>query len=186
MKNLKYFFVGLPALLLVACQPAALIVHSGSEESQVLALKGSQLSLSEPLMVGAGKARVFIQDGKMRSGYDVNEYKAQCNFEIESVAHQGVTIKPDTFEIRRVQRLHESVVLRQSVEVAALSLSGIFSDSGGPSASFMGYHFWLASARQPQVRRMTCHGVYAEPYDLQPPTLQEIREALGNIAQFRR
>ena len=46
-------------------------------------------------------------------------------------------------------------------------------------------HFWFTSASQPDVRRMSCFGVYAEPYELYPPTVQEIRQALGSIAEIR-
>jgi hypothetical protein len=74
--------------------------------------------------------------------------------------------------------------LARPVRVASLQFAGFDGDSDGVSASFMGYHFWLNSPRQPHVMRMTCHGVYAEPGDLRPPTLQEIRDTLGDIAHL--
>ena len=49
---------------------------------------------------------------------------------------------------------------------------------------YSGYHFWLASEKQPDVRRMTCYGVYAEAGDLSPPTLAEIRRALRGVAEI--
>jgi len=185
MRLPKISFIGFSSLLLMACQPGGLLKLSDSDDRKIYSLEGSQLSLNRALEVGAEKARVFIQDGTARIGYNVSEYDTQCNFEVDSIAHQGLTIEPDIFLVRKVQLVLEPVVLKQPVKVAALSLAGMDVDSGGVSASFMGYHFWLDSPRQPQVRRMTCHGTYAEPADLRPPTLQEIRETLGSIARFQ-
>jgi hypothetical protein len=33
---------------------------------------------------------------------------------------------------------------------------------------------------------MSCYGIYAEPQDAEPPTLQEIQQALGSVAEIRR
>ena len=32
---------------------------------------------------------------------------------------------------------------------------------------------------------MSCYGIYAEPQDAYPPTLEEIRQALGSVAEIR-
>ena len=56
---------------------------------------------------------------------------------------------------------------------------------GGSQAYYSGCHFWLASDIQPEVRRMTYYWVYAEPYELYPPTLKETNAALGAVAELR-
>jgi hypothetical protein len=33
---------------------------------------------------------------------------------------------------------------------------------------------------------MSCYGVYAEPPELEPPSLQEIAQVLGDVAEIRR
>jgi len=184
MKLFTLLSLGLVALVLAGCQGGGATVRASSGSQDFLDLQGSLLVLERPLEVGPGRARVFIQHGRARIGYDVDEYDTQCNFEVFSVDHQGMPIEPDTFLISRVQLLWEPIVLARPVRVASLQLAGFDGDANGVSASFMGYHFWLNSPRQPHVMRMTCHGVYAEPGDLRPPTLQEIRDTLGDIAHL--
>jgi hypothetical protein len=170
-------------LTLAGCQQSASVRGSG----QYVHLEGRQVTLHLPLPVAAGKARVFLQqDGPqsarvMASGFD--QYRPHCAFEIRSVDHQGVEIAPDTFQIVRVQRSLQQVVDSGSMQLAAtqLALVGLW---GGRSAYHEGYHFMLYSERQPDVMRMSCYGVYAEPPDLAPPTLPEIRAALGQYASI--
>jgi len=178
-------------LTLVACQKSATVREAVGQG--FVQLEGSQLVLKQPLLVPAGRARVFIQAGSsadapsrvLSGGFD--HYRPHCAFEIRHVDHGGFTIEPDTFVIRWVQGSLERVVMADTLRLAALHLGmGVGLDSGGSSAYHQGYHFWLASERQPEVMRMSCYGVYAEPFELYPPTLQEIREALHGIAEIRR
>lgn len=187
MKALTIFV--LSCLFLAACQPNATVRENAGGRFQ--SLEGATLVLKEPLQVAPGNARVFIQNGQatnknnslVRGSFD--QYQPHCAFEIESVDHNGFTIQPATFRITRVQGALTQVVMVQPVQVAGLRLAhGLY--GRGASAYHEGYHFWLASESQPGVRRMTCYGVFAEPPDLYPPTLQEIRQALGAIAEIRR
>jgi hypothetical protein len=168
-------------LILSACQKS-LGVRESAAGADFVQLQGAELVLHSPLLVPAGNARVYVQGGRAGAGFD--QYKPHCAFEIQRVDHSGFTIKPDTFRITLVQGSLQSVVMLEPIKVAGLHLAALY-DRGG-SAYHEGYHFWLASERQPEVRRMTCYGTYAEPPDLQPPTLQEIRGALGGIAELRR
>ena len=93
-------------------------------------------------------------------------------------------IEADTFAITRVQGSVQQVVSTQPVRLAGLWLIGGL-NGGGSQSYYSGYHFWLSSMNQPGVRRMSCYGVYAQPYELYPPTLQEIRQVLGAIAEIR-
>jgi hypothetical protein len=177
------------ALLVGGCQNSATVREAAGQGFVQLA--GSKLQLKQPLLVPAGRARVFIQGGGaadapsrvLSGGFD--HYRPHCAFEIERVDHSGWTIEPDTFTITLVQGSLVQVVSAEPIRLAGMRLVGGM-DSPGSSAYHQGYHFWLDSERQPQVRRMTCYGVFAEPYELYPPTLQEIREALGAIAEIRR
>jgi hypothetical protein len=54
-----------------------------------------------------------------------------------------------------------------------------------PADIFLGYHFWLHSDNQPDVLRMTCRGVFAEPWEAEYPTLEEIAVALGDYAELQ-
>jgi len=165
------------------CQNSAWVRLSDGREA--VQLQGAELQLKRDLSIAARRARVFIQDGRPGSGFD--NYAPHCAFEIERVDHDGHRIRADSFRIVRVEGSLQRVVWAGTVMVADLgvALSGHADGSGG-SAYHEGYHFWLTSPRQPEVRRMSCYGVYAEPYELYPPTLEEIQDALGGLAEIRR
>jgi len=167
------------ALLFGGCVGGATVrVESGVD--RFIDLVGGRVELREPLQVPAGKARVFLQHGKVRSGFDF--YVPHCSFEIRSVDHDGVTIAADTFGITRVTHEITEVVQLDRVRFASLASADV--DAGGISQRFEGYHFSLNSARQPEVMRMSCFGLHAQPGDLWPPTLREIGATLGDIARL--
>lgn len=169
--------------LLVGCKSGgSAFVRGETGVDRFVQLEGASIVLNQELNIGPGKARVFIQDGRVSSGFD--SYKTHCGFEITSVRHDGVSIDPDTFVISKVQRMVQPVVNARPVQVAGLRFaSGL--GSGGAQSYYDGYHFWLTSVNQPQVRRMSCFGVYAQPYELYPPTMVEIQQALGPIVEIR-
>ena len=171
-------------LFLAACQGSS-TVRDTAGANRFIQLEGASIVLKQVLDVAAGKARVFLQDGKVSAGFD--SYRPHCAFEIKSVQHDGFIIAPDTFVISRVQTSLQQVVSAEPVRVAGLRLAaGAGIDGGGSSSYYEGYHFWLSSVTQPDVRRMSCFGVFAQPHDLYPPTVEEIGQALGGIAEIRR
>lgn len=176
-------FLILCSLPLAACQQSATVRDASS--GRYVHLDGRQVELRRALPVAAGKARVFLQQGRdgnaqiVDSGFD--QYRPHCAFEIRNVDHGGVTIEPDTFQIVRVQHSLQPVVDSGQLRVASIDVAmvGIWGDR---SSYHEGYHFILYSERQPEVMRMSCYGAYAEPPDLAPPTLAEIQGALRGIA----
>lgn len=173
--------------LLSACQGTLWTAPVPSDA--VYALQGGEVVLHVALPVTAGKARVFLQAGGRPEGRNrylsggFDQYRPHCAFGITSVDHQGVEIAPDRFRITAVQQSLQPVVGRAPIRVAALGPLAMF-DGLGSSAYHMGYHLWLDSERQPGVRRLSCYGVYAEPGILDPPTLAEMRAALGEVADI--
>jgi len=171
----------IPAVLfLAACQGGgSLAVRDATGVDRFTRFQGASLVLNHDLSIAAGKARVFLQNGEVSGGFD--SYRTHCAFEIDSVRHDGKTIQAGTFTISRVQGSIQPVVTRGLLQVASLQLfAGL--DGAGSQSFYEGYHFWLTSVDQPEVRRLSCFGVYAEPQDLYPPTVEEIRQALGSIA----
>ncbi len=177
------FVILLAALVLGACQGgSSAYVRDEARADRFTQLEGASIVLNQELIVTAGKARVFFQNGEVSQGFD--SYQPHCSFEIRSVMHDGFTINADSFVVTQVQRSTQPVVSRRPAQVAALFLVGGLGD-GGSQSYYDGYHFWVTSANQPDVRRMSCFGVYAQPYELYPPTLREIRQALGSVAEIR-
>ena len=181
---MKFLIVILSAgLVLAGCQGgSSAFVRDATGDDKFVQLEGAGIVLNQELNIAPGKARVFVQNGEVSAGFD--SYQTHCAFEITSVRHEGVSINPDTFIISKVQRDIQQVVKARPVQVAGLSLASGLGGSGAQSY-YDGYHFWLTSANQPQVRRMSCFGVYAQPYELFPPTMVEIRQALGSLAEIR-
>ncbi len=174
-------WVVLAVVVVGGCQNSAWVRLSNGREA--VQLQGAELQLKRDLNIAARRARVFIQGGRPGSGFD--HYAPHCAFEIDRVDHDGHRIRADSFRIVRVQGSLQRVVSGSTVLVADLALGG-HADGSGSSAYHEGYHFWLASPFQPEVRRMSCYGVYAEPYELYPPTFEEIQGALGGLAEIRR
>ena len=144
---------------------------------------GWRLVLHKPLTVAPENARVFLQDGQMLPSLAFNQYKPSCSLEVRSLSPQAQTIEPDTFVVNLIQPLREEVATWRSVHLASLSLAGAAVDAS-PADIFLGYHFWLSSEQQPQVLRMTCRGLFAEPWEAEYPTLEDIAVALGDYGSL--
>jgi len=179
----RFLAVSLTFFVLVACQNSSTVRESATGNIYQQ-LEGASLVLNQEITVTSGKARAYIQDGVVRYGYD--SYKPHCAFEISSIKHDGFPIEADTFAITRVQRSLQEVVSIEPVRLAALQLVRGIGGAGGSASYFDGYHFWLSSVKQPGVRRMSCFGVFAQPYELYPPTMDDIRQVLGLLAEIRR
>jgi hypothetical protein len=178
----KIVVVAAAALLVTGCQQNASI--RGNTFGKHTQTSGASVVLKRDIRIPAGKARVYVQNdkagvGEQTSAGGFDSYKPHCAFEVSRVDHAGFEVKAETFAVTRIQQTVVWVVSGAPVIVAAFGLWG------GSQAYYSGYHFWLASDTQPEVRRMTCYGVYAEPYELYPPTLKEINAALGAVAELR-
>ncbi len=173
MSRLLVFLV-LP--LLTACS-SWLPDYSGEDS-------GWRLVLHKPLVVAPENARVFLQDGRMLPSLAFNQYRPSCSLEVRNLSPQPQTIEPDTFVVNRIQPLREEVAAWRPVKLASLSLASAAVDAS-PADIFLGYHFWLSSDAQPDVLRMTCRGVFAEPWEAEYPTLEEIAHALGGYAELK-
>jgi len=177
-------WIAVVALLLSACQQT--VTQRTVDRAHPASLQGSILQLHAPLHIPPGFARAFVQNGQVgRAPYfggDYDHYRPHCGFEIERVDHDGFTIRPGEFRITRVQDVRQPVVSLAPLVVAGRSkLAQI---DGGSGYFYAGYHFYLASGAQAEVTRMSCYGAYSPAEDLQPPSLVEIRQALGGVAQL--
>jgi hypothetical protein len=143
---------------------------------------GSTITLHEALTVPAGHARVFMQNGKVRAKTRLDRYRPHCNFEVRSVSDGSLRIEPDTFVVTKIIEDEEEVVSRQQ----PLRLAG-WEMTGGdalPMVTRLVRHR-LHSQRQPQVMRLTCHGGFDDPWEVDYPSISEIRRALGERATLK-
>jgi hypothetical protein len=144
---------------------------------------GSRVELHRPLSVPGGHTRVFLQGGEPVSKAGFDRYRPSCNFEIRSLSDQPREILPGSFLVTRVQRENAEVVLRP---VTPVMLAGPYfagRDDGLPMI-VRSVHLWLADDRQPDLMRLTCRGGFDDPWDADPPSIEQMRRAIGGYASL--
>jgi hypothetical protein len=141
---------------------------------------GSKVVLLLPVDIESGTTRTFLQRGKAMALGDFNRYRVNCAFEVENLSDKTQRIEPDTFVVRKVQRLVTEVVRNTGHRPG---FSTVEYDPGSPMVTH-GYHLWLSSEKQPDVMRMTCHGAFDDLSRAEPPSIDDVREALGEIAEL--
>ncbi len=140
---------------------------------------GATLELHRALHIRPGSTRAWIQGGAPVP--TMNSFIPNCNIEITTRNDALVQqVRPGTFRVRRTQPFFEWVV-----QGAAPLQVAWGQDNDGASDLYRGYHLWLESAEQPEVRRLSCRGVYDTPANANPPSIAEIRAALGEVATLR-
>ena len=99
---------------------------------------------------------------------------------MKELADHPRRIEPGSFRITRVQRLTEEIVRRVVPEEGLIKVG--IEPGGGVAPDIMhGLHLYLESEADPGVMRLTCRGALEMPWKARPPSLVEIREALGPI-----
>jgi hypothetical protein len=142
---------------------------------------GSKVVLAQQLNIEPGATRTFLQRGKPMSLGDFNRYYANCNFEVKNLDDEVQRIEPDTFSVEKVERLMTEVVRSDIAQSGVIKVD--YADPSSPMVTH-GYHLWLNSKSQPDVMRLTCRGGFDDLSRAQPPSIEEVREALGNIAEL--
>ncbi|MEW8505330.1 MAG: hypothetical protein AB2598_01385 [Candidatus Thiodiazotropha sp.] len=166
-------------LLLSACTQSYMVSDDLAYPYNLPPL-GSKLVLMKQVAIEPGTTRTFLQRGRLMLLGDFDRYLANCNFEVAKLSDGLQRIEPDSFVIKRVQRLTTEVVNFQDNQPGFMTVEF---DPGSPIVTH-GYHLWLSSERQPDVMRVTCRGAFDDLSRAQPPSIDEIRGALGDIAEL--
>ena len=166
-------------LLLTACTQSYMVSDNLAYPYNLPPV-GSKLVLMKQVTIEPGTTRTFLQRGRPMSLGDFDRYLANCNFEVDKLSDRVQQIEPDTFVVKKVQRLTTEVVrnLYDQPRFIAAEL-----DRASPIVTH-GYHLWLSSKKQPDVMRITCRGAFDDLSRAEPPSIDEIREALGEIAEL--
>jgi hypothetical protein len=174
------FVILLASLLMAACSQSGWVKQDTASRYYLPPI-GTLVELQRPLTVPPGRARVFLQGGQVTQGFD--QYQPNCNFEIRTLSEQPQVISPEKFLVVKVQRVTEEVVqTAEPIQVAWLGLVG--RDTGGYTMIVRGVHLWLGSDTQPDVMRLTCRGGFDDPWRVDPPSIDEMRAALGDYAHI--
>jgi hypothetical protein len=181
MKTVRLLLLIIATLLLAGCGTRHALY--GEYPYYQVTPGASSVLLHQPIRLRSGDARVFIQGGEVLKLRWINQYAPSCNFEVRSLGDEPREILPGRFTITRVDSGEEQVVSLGGVRLAALHVAGLFRHDGSATVSRY-FHFWLDSAEQPDVMRLTCRGVLADQHEAELPLMSEIAEALGEIASI--
>jgi hypothetical protein len=173
-------FVGVLAslLLLSGCQT---IIQQSENGEWIDIAPGSTLALNRPVQIPQDRARVFFVNGRARG--TGASYRPSCALEVRRISRDGPqTIPAGTLRIERIQHYWTEVVDRRDPDAPAFRLADMGGDGGGYSMIQTGYHLWLDDGADQNLMRLTCLGILADPVDAYPPTVEDIRAALGALA----
>lgn len=147
---------------------------------------GSQLVLNKPLMIPANRARVYFQDGNIVHENLVDWYKANCSLEIRTLKTFPQEIKIDTFSIQKISWDEEASQSRLIYASSGYISRRFLNDVGDVGYENYVTHFYLYSARQPDVFRLNC-AHWEDPTDFRPRHLSvpEIQKAVGEYFSFK-
>lgn len=170
----RLLITSLIVMLVTACQQAP-VRDEDSPLSRIAV--GSTVVLNETLKVPPGHARVFVQNGLVKAKVELDRYRPHCNFEVRDVSEGDIQIEPDRFVVTALIEDEEEVVHKRGpTQYAGLEIGGGM-DSFTLTSRFVRHR--LHSERQPDVMWLTCHGGYADPFDVDYPGISNIRKALG-------
>ena len=169
MKNMLVFLI---SLMLTACTQT--VVPKFDSPYYKIPL-GSILVLHQSLTIPPNQARVIIQNGRLISRRDRDQYYPYCEFEIRTLSESEQVILPDRFRIHKLWKHMDTS--RQQVMYASVGL--MLADNNDPLVAYNTIMF-LSSDKQPDVYRMSCMYWTDDPLD-QHLSVNQINKTLGDI-----
>ncbi len=168
LMKMMYFAVPLLVSLLAGCQSAPVDPH---DSHRVGIAEGAEIVLHEGHLLDGSSQRIVIEGGKFRDRQD--RYDNYCYFVVEVDDSNSVRpsrLMPDTFRVAKVQKVKNWV---GAYPIRVASFKG--------DTFFMDWVMHLQSVKQPFVTKLVC-GVYADPFDYNYLTINQIKAVLGGLA----
>jgi hypothetical protein len=167
--------VALLALLLTGCQFPP---QHGGNSTTFNVPGGSTLTLNQALTIPPHSLKIYIQNGRL--GFGPNEYYPFCKFELRQLKDTSQVVQPGAFEIYQTRRASGLMAgIPRRTRLAGLESFDI--EDGKPSPVLYSIQLFLRSATQPDVYKLSCGHLQDPGFTARYPSLQEIREALGNV-----
>jgi len=169
--------------LLLAC--GSMTIKDTTTQTYI-PIQGWHLELHKPVVIPAGRARVFFQEG--RRVYAVNEYLPHCQLIVRDISDQPQDVQPGRFVIDRAFGSTDEFVSNDRILLATAGETVIADGGGGGGERFLIflYHMKLHDDMQPHVTYLVCGGAAKEPFLARYPTLQDIHVSLGEYATLIR
>ena len=167
----------LPLLLLTACQS---ILPEGSN-LLFRELRGGTFDLHREVTISPGYAHITLQGGAAAHG--ASEYEPRCELEVKRIMETPQTIPTGTYRIGSVLGVQRFVTYPPGgIQLAAAGDAIHLADDS--SSEWYMYTYWmrLESEEHEEAPALICGGAYNFPFYARYPTLQEMRDALGDYA----
>lgn len=169
----------LAALILAACQP---LVKRDENYPYYHPPAGTTVVVQQSIDVPPGRTRAFFQNGDPVTYAERNRFHPSCEFEILTLDQTVRTIRPGEFRVKRVIIKRDQVADSGKRMVAGIGIGIGLGTGDGPGDIMEVVEMRLQSADQPDVYRLVCRGGEDNPADARPPSIREMRTALGDYA----
>jgi hypothetical protein len=168
----------LPVLLLTACQSDMLSWRGNLLFSE---LPGGSFVLHRDVVIAPGLAHIVFQDGTAAHG--ASEFQPRCELVVKHIMDTPQTIPAGNFRIGRVLG-NQRYVKHPSGGIKLAAAGDAIRLAGDDSNEWLMYTFrmQLLSDAQAETPTLVCGGAYNFPFYARYPTLQEMRDALGDYA----
>ena len=145
----------------------------------------TKLEIKRPITVPAGSSFAYIKaNGQVVRRKEIGTYELYCKFLIPRPRDSAETvINPDTFSIHGIHQRFGYLMHSDFVE-HQIAFRGNFRVNGGGTQRDIELFFNITSENQPQVRSLSCIR-FADPVHYNMPTLEEVAELFGDLAEFK-
>lgn len=189
---MKTLLTVLATLLLAACQGT---LPRDESSPWYHPPAGTTVTVHRAIDIPPGRARAFLQNGRIVAYTARNLYYPNCEFEVLTVDETVRRILPGEFRVQRVRIRQDQVAGGGPVRLAdagrhlgiGLGIGpwggmGLAADDDGPGYIMYVVEMRLRSPEQPDVFRLVCRGGEDDPADAIPPSIRDMRQALGDYA----
>jgi hypothetical protein len=151
-----------------------------SDSSLFGKLPGGSFILHREVSIGPSYAHIVFQGGAAAHG--ASEFEPRCELEVREVLETTQTIPPGHFRIGKVRGVQRYVSQPGANMLAAAGGAIQLADDSSNEWYMFTYRMQLLSEEQAEPPVLICGGAYNYPFHARYPTLQEMREALGDYA----
>lgn len=140
----------------------------------------SRVILTRALNVTPGEAGVYLQNGQVTSGNQLDRYHPNCRLQLRQISETVQTIEAGAFQVIKVSHIEELV----AAEVIKLAAVGIFSMFGDSYMENYVTILKLRAVERSQTVKLLCQH-WEDATDANHLTLKQIRDALGDIMEIQ-
>ena len=179
MKLHRYLLLLVTLPGLPGCQ-SGLQVNVGDGDFQ--SLSAHTLVLHRDVRIPPRQAHAYFQ--KSTGAGIGGEYAPHCELEVRQVLEEAQYVRAGVFEIREIRgETHYVQRPRKNIQLAAAADFQLLAEDSAEWI-MLAYHFTLHSDEHADVLRLICGGAYDFPFFARYPSLEDIQQALGDVASL--